>query len=172
MSLTRRQEQTNVTGGLTEYMFYHTSLPSDFAGSTRMSMAGSCANAYVVFADDALVCSFDDHQHSDCDAQFSEACVVPAGAAHVTILSETLGIDNGMGSGSTRKVKGILGAVAFDSSVVTDNGYVVGSERALYLRPRVSVWRLGDVRLFCAVACVVTRQLACAWYMRARVDCG
>jgi hypothetical protein len=48
-----------------------------------------------------------------------------AGAHNLTILSESLGIYNGMNANSTGKVKGIVGTVTFGGHNISSNTYVL-----------------------------------------------
>jgi hypothetical protein len=92
----------------------------------RKSAATPCKNVPPTHPAMALCCS--------CNRTLSLPIPVAAGSHNFTILSESLGIDNGMSANSTGKVKGIIGAVTLGSLNASTSTYVLyhGRMRPLY----------------------------------------
>ena len=112
-------EQGAFTTGLTEYMWYETTLPAGgIKAGDSIAIASRSANALLAFAGDALLGVADDHSHGDKDLTLTITATdaSPAGASKLAILSETLGYSNDMSTGSGPKTKGIIGAVKINGN--------------------------------------------------------
>lgn len=131
-------EQGTVSAGLTEYLYYETQVTVSAAdvdpvtGQVPLVIAGMSSNAYVVFVDGVLAAEGDNHSHDGTySVTFTFNLNLTPGAAHqLVILSETLGYDNGMGSGSTAKFKGIFGSVTLGGTNITAQSWRVRNDLA------------------------------------------
>lgn len=89
-----------VTGGLTQYLFYSRNVTSATATtSSKLSIQGRNANAYMVFVNGVLQTSGNQHGHSSGDHTFGLTLSLESGPNELLILSESFGFGNGMASG-------------------------------------------------------------------------
>ncbi|KAH3746266.1 Beta-galactosidase 5 [Pelomyxa schiedti] len=135
---TSPSEQSSVTAGLTEYLFYSTNASIGLTGSHDLYWLGTRSNAYLVFVNGVFTEAVDNHAHDDGIFEFVVRIKMEDGTNEITILSETLGFDNGMSVGSTAKTKGIIGKVKIGlADDITDNTwnmrpYLAGQNLDLY----------------------------------------
>ena len=109
-------DQLSVTLDQTMYLWYQTSFfwsDNTDAGDVLYQLDGVAANAYMLYIDGVFDTSFENHEHDDRNITFNatSTLTLTAGSHTLTILSSTLGVDNGMSVGSTGKLKGIVGSV-------------------------------------------------------------
>lgn len=127
-------EQTLITGGLTEFMWYELAenftLPRAPPGGTRrlaLQFAGAQSNAYSVFVNGVLAGVSENHAHwfdppsasspSIITVPLPEAVVAGADAVSLRILSENEAFDNSVSPGSGAKLKGLVGEVRLIATV-------------------------------------------------------
>jgi hypothetical protein len=119
-------EQLNITQDETEYMFYSTYNVDLPAGAT-VWIQGWHANTYSLFVDGKWVGASYDISH-DVGSNLTQSITIPssvaAGTHNITILSGSLGLNNGIGfevSESSQEKKGIVGYVHVNNNDITSN---------------------------------------------------
>jgi hypothetical protein len=103
--------------------FYRTTVQRSAAGSATLTAEVACSDAVIVFVDGVVAATYQDMSHDTCSRVMSVSVTMSAGSHELTLLSENLGVDNGMSPYSTRKLKGIIGAVTLDGHDITNNKY-------------------------------------------------
>ena len=109
----KANEQLNMTRDLTEFLYYETEVefPED---ECTLSIGGTDANAFVAYVDDHFVGSDDEHTHNDGWHTMNIKMNSGKGKHKLVLLSESLGVSNGMGSNldpswASSRLKGICG---------------------------------------------------------------
>jgi len=118
-------EQLNVTKDLTEYLFYSTSFTAKTAGSNALVVLSTKSNGMVAFVDGAFQIAQDDHSHADGTNVLNMNLQLTPGPHSLTLLSSSLGIDNGMGVASGGKQKGIVGPVLVGDLNITNSAWIM-----------------------------------------------
>jgi len=114
-------EQTAITIDKTQYLWYETTVSLSSAQSVGITIATQSSDVLLVFVDGVLKGTADDHTHSGfAITQKISLGQLSAGNHVLQILSENIGYDNGMGSGSTQKTKGITGKVLLGTQDITN----------------------------------------------------
>ena len=109
----KANEQLNMTRDLTEFLYYETTLQLPKEECT-LSIGGTDANGFVAFLDDAYVGADDEHTHNDGWHTMNIPIKGTPGPHKLVLLSESLGVSNGMGSNqdpswASQRLKGICG---------------------------------------------------------------
>jgi len=146
-------EQSLVTRGLTQYMWYEHNVTLAQQATTLQIRAAS-ANGFVLFVNGKKLGEVNEVTHGQKDVTVTITASVPAGRQTLSILSESYGFDNGMSAGSTRKYKGIIGPVILGSTNITTGmwnmrPYLVGETLQVFTKtgaskvPWISDWKSG-----------------------------
>lgn len=116
----RPYEQSNVTLGLTEYLWYQRNVTVATAGDAELAFQGRSASGYVVFVNGVKAGEVNDHHHSVMgDLTYKLSVPLSAGDNQLLILSTSFGYTNNMDSGSGPKTKGIVGSVTLGAQDIT-----------------------------------------------------
>ena len=111
--LPKASEQINITRDLTEFLYYQTKYTFTQEENT-LDIGGTRANAFVLFIDGKKVGASDNHEHNGGWATITIQFTTTVGEHTLLLLSESLGLSNGMGSNSdpswdSNRLKGICG---------------------------------------------------------------
>lgn len=93
-------EQLTLTHDESDYLFYTRNISVDTSGQKNLTIATKRANAFLAFVDESLQSNGGNHQHSDGDFTLQLPLNLKAGDHELTLLSVSLGIDNGVGPNS------------------------------------------------------------------------
>ena len=109
----KANEQLNMTRDLTEFLYYETEVnfPKD---ECTLAIGGTDANSFVAYLDDKYVGTDDQHKHNDGWHTMYINMKASAGKHKLVLLSESLGVSNGMDSNqdptwASQRLKGICG---------------------------------------------------------------
>jgi len=106
-------------------LWYETTITLSSAQSEVITIATQSSDVLLVFVDGELKGTADDHTHAGfAITQKISLGKLSAGNHILQILSENIGYDNGMGSGSTQKTKGITGKVLLGTQDITSNRWI------------------------------------------------
>lgn len=115
-------EQLSVTQDESEYLFYQIYIKVDKAGNYNITLLSQLANAMLAFVDGKLHSNTYNNQHNGGEAVFTLPISLNDSNLHqLTLLSVSLGINNGVSPGSYQS-KGITGTVLLGPSTDITEG--------------------------------------------------
>ncbi|KAK8813133.1 hypothetical protein WA158_002725 [Blastocystis sp. Blastoise] len=97
--LHKASEQINITRDLTEFLYYETNY--EFIQThNKLEIGGVADNAYNLFIDGKKIAAVDNHERKQAWFTFTIEFDIPIGVHRLLLLSESLGLPNGMDSNS------------------------------------------------------------------------
>ena len=120
-------EQLGVTQDETDYLFYQIEIPAQLINTTYFELIVETrkANSLLLFMDKQYLTSLDNHDHSagDINMTFTFIGDVDKSGVNLTILSVSLGLNNGIQPGFVEQ-KGIVGEVIFNGVDITNQKWL------------------------------------------------